>query len=161
MRHKCRMLMTTLGFICLGAASASADICFNYGSGGGILVSKEVTFPARNTCRPFGFFESGGLNGAATGSICTDGNTAIFHYHYDGCSGHYVESATCYLKLTSGALPTTNSSCRVTVLSSNQPAVYEDFTAKMELCDPSPPLPTGTCIPPITRERERRMEQRR
>jgi hypothetical protein len=64
---------------------------------------------------------SGGLGGAATGSICTDGtadNTIVYHYTYDGCTGNYFESGTCRLQLNGdgqhpGDLPTGGSTCRI------------------------------------------------
>jgi hypothetical protein len=93
--------MATLGLICVNAASARADMCFRYSSGGGTLVAKGATLPAVNTCVPLAFFENGGLQGAATGSICTaaDGSTVIFHYTYDGCLSPYFESGVCRLQL--------------------------------------------------------------
>ena len=171
MPHICRMLMATLGLICVNAASASADMCFRYASGGGTLVAKGATLPAANTCIPLAFFEDGGLQGAATGSICTagDGSTVIFHYTYDGCLRPYFESGVCRLQLGpqigpvitgrearghfgSGGigrfgLPTTQSSCFGTY---SQPgSTSPDTTAKLEYCD-GPPVPTGfTCGPPL------------
>jgi hypothetical protein len=77
--------------ICLGP-SAEADICFQYKkTGGGILVARGATLPAVNACQPLAMYEaaSGGLGGAATGSICTDGtedNMIVYHYTYDGCT---------------------------------------------------------------------------
>jgi hypothetical protein len=140
MHHKCMMLIASLGLICVNAASASADMCFRYESGGGTLIAKGGKLPAANTCEPLGFFENGGLWGAATGSICYDGqSSAILHYTYDGCTGHYFESATCKFQTTRGSLPTTFSSCRGTA---NQAAFYDE-TAKLEFCDGTP-VPSGT-----------------
>jgi len=172
MPHICRMLIATLGLICVNAASASADICFRYANGGGTLVAKGATLPAANTCISVAFFEDGGLRGAATGSICTaaDGASVIFHYTYDGCLGPYFESGFCRLQLglqgpvltgreTPGreapghfgssrfGLPTTQSSCFGTY---SQPgSTSPDTSAKLQYCD-APPVPTGfTCGPPL------------
>jgi hypothetical protein len=169
MLRKSRMLMAILGLICVNAASARADMCFRYASGGGTLVAKGATLPGANTCVPLAFFEDGGLQGAATGSICTaaDGSTVIFHYTYDGCLSPYFESGVCRLQLGlaigpvitgrevrghfgSGSrfgLPTTQSSCFGTY---SQPgSTSPDTTAKLEYCD-GPPVPTGfTCGPPL------------
>jgi hypothetical protein len=141
MSLKFRMLVTTLALICVNAASANADICFRYGSGGGTLVAKApTTLPAAQTCEAFGFFENGGLWGAATGSICTDRHLeAIFHYTYDGCANHYFESGTCRFGLTHGNLPSAWSSCRGTANQSG----FSDDTATLEFCDGIPVPHTG------------------
>jgi hypothetical protein len=113
-------LIAAVGLVVAGPPGARADLCFCYGTGGGILVAKGATLPADNTCEALPFFEVHssafvGLNGAANGLICTDrsGGTVIFHYTYDGCSGNYFESATCRLNIQSG-LPTTGGGCRGT-----------------------------------------------
>jgi len=160
------MLMATLGLICVNAGGASADMCFHYGSGGGTLVAKGATLPAANTCVPLAFFEDGGLQGAATGSICTaaEGSTVIFHYTYDGCLTPYFESGVCRLELgpqiiVAGreapahhlplGLPTIRSSCFGTY---SQPgSVSPDTTAKLEYCD-GRPVPTAWCGPPFHRQ---------
>jgi hypothetical protein len=160
----CRMFIATLGLICVNAGSASADMCFRYGSGG-TLVAKGATLPAANTCVPLAFFEDGALQGAATGSICTaaDGSTVIFHYTYDGCISPYFESGVCRLQLGPQigppvparsiaarihlGLPTIQSSCFGTY---SQPgSTSPNNTAQLSYCD-GPPVPTAfTCGPPL------------
>src|SRR5262249_1599339 len=114
------LLTAALGLFVASAPVAKADMCFRYTlSGGGTQVARAATLPAANTCQPLAFFESGGLSGAATGSMCVDNDnfTVVFQYTYHGCvgfPGSYVESATCRLQLQDGSLPTTSSSCRGT-----------------------------------------------
>ena len=90
------MIFAALASFIVYPTLASADMCFRYQkTGGGTLVVKGGKLPAVNTCEPLAMFESGGLAGAATGSICRDINdfTVIFHYTYDACigPGHYFE----------------------------------------------------------------------
>jgi hypothetical protein len=139
-------LIAALGLVVAGPPGARADLCFHYQkSGGGTLVAKGAKLPAPNTCETLPLFETDGgrggaagtkgLEGAATGSICTDvaGATVIFHYTYDGCLGpaSYFESATCRLQLQNGNLPTTFGSCRGTA---NQSGFVDD-SAILQSCD--------------------------
>jgi len=109
-----------------------------YGSGGGIAVAKGASLPKPNTCQTLALYEvgAGGLEGAATGSLCQDwaGATLIYHYTYDACIGHpgsYFESATCRLQLNNGNIPTTFSSCRGKVNNGN----FTDTTLKLWSCN--------------------------
>ncbi len=119
-------LVAALGLVIVSVPSARADLCFQYQkTGGGILVAQGATLPAVNTCQPLAMYEAatGGLAGAATGSICTDGtsdSTVVYHYTYNGCTGDYYESGTCRLQLNGdgqhpGDLPTGSSTCRITL----------------------------------------------
>jgi hypothetical protein len=105
MVRKVLLLIAALGLVYGNTPSARADMCIQYKkSGGGILVARGATLPAVNTCQPLAMYEaaSGGLGGAATGSICTDGTsdtTVVYQYTYDGCTGNYFESGTCRLQL--------------------------------------------------------------
>jgi len=130
---------TTLLLVSLATASPSAaDLCFQYGSGGGIAVARGATVPAPNKCQNLALYEVGaaGLEGAATGSICQDwaGATLVFHYTYDACLGNpggYFESATCRIELKDGRLPSTASSCRGKVNN----GTFTDDTLKVWSCD--------------------------
>ena len=131
---------------------AKADLCFRYGSGGGIAVAKGAKLPEPGTCQPLALYEvaPGGRAGAANGMICRDGPgagglTIIFHYTYDACTGggSYFESATCRLQLGSagpGTLPTVSSSCRGTyghAPSTPNPVPLKNFvdsTLKLDDC---------------------------
>jgi hypothetical protein len=96
---------------------ARADMCFQYGTGGGVAIAIGAKVPAINTCTPVSLVEQiyGGRLGLATGSICRseEGSsrpTLVFQYTYDACSGPggYFESATCRIDLgINGDLPTT------------------------------------------------------
>jgi hypothetical protein len=126
----------------VAATEARADLCFRYGSGGGTLVARKAALPAPDTCRPLGFFERGGLAGAATGSICTDrnGGIVIIHYTYDGCLGpSYTESATCRLQLHNTNTPTTGGTCRGTANGS----AFVDSTAVLTSCSFAVPSDIG------------------
>jgi hypothetical protein len=94
--------MTTYSTILFSAAviglslanppNARADLCFQYGSGGGALVARDATLLKEGTCQPLALFESGSLVGAANGMICRDGPgaggiTLVFYYTYDACIG--------------------------------------------------------------------------
>jgi hypothetical protein len=121
MHRKCLLLIAALTLVAGSAQNARADMCIQYKkTGGGILVAQGARVPAVNTCQPLAMYEAaiGGLGGAATGSICTDGTsdtTLVYHYTYDGCTGDYFESGTCRLQLNEGNLPTTSSTCRITL----------------------------------------------
>jgi hypothetical protein len=121
MLRKGLLLTAALGLVVASASNVRADLCFRYAkSGGGTLVARGAQLPANNTCQPLGLFESGGLLGAANGTICrdaTDGRTIIFHYTYDGCSSNYFESATCRIQVDDSN-HTASSSCRGTVAGS-------------------------------------------
>ena len=81
--NKKALIAATAAFLATCTTASFADMCFRYQkTGGGTLVAKGAKLPAVNTCEPLPMFESGGLAGAATGSICRDINdfTVIFHY---------------------------------------------------------------------------------
>jgi hypothetical protein len=113
-----------IGLSLANLPDARADLCFQYGTGGGIAVAKGAKLPEPGTCQPLALYEVGsaGRAGAANGMICRDGPgagglTIIFHYTYDACTGRgtYFESATCRLELGHGGpgtLPTIGSSCK-------------------------------------------------
>jgi hypothetical protein len=116
MLRKSLALIAALGIAGGGAPSAQADLCFHYGSGGGIAVAKGADLPPANQCESLAMFEVGGAWGAATGSICTDRNgaTALWHYVYHGCVGrHYFETGTCAINLKQG-LPSFGTACNLT-----------------------------------------------
>ena len=62
------LIIAALGPI-FASPSARADICFQYGTGGGIIVAKGASLPAPNTCLPVALVEQveGGRIGIATG----------------------------------------------------------------------------------------------
>jgi hypothetical protein len=139
------LLAAVLGLVVTCAPIAKADICFRYQkTSGGTLVAKGAKLPAVNTCEPMALFESGGLAGAATGSICRDINdfTLVFHYTYDSCIGpdSYSESATCRLQIQNGNLPTVSSTCRGTA---NGTGFFEIDDAVMEFCGDGISVPGG------------------
>jgi hypothetical protein len=91
-------------------------------TGGGVLVMQGVTLPAPNTCQPVAMYEAvgGTFAGAATGMICLDGTdnrTLVLQYTFVGCTADYFESGICRLQLSGdiGGLPTTSSTCRLTL----------------------------------------------
>jgi hypothetical protein len=140
MRYARWTLTSAMALIALTTNVAyAADLCFQYGSGGGIVVARNATIPPQNECATLALYEVGGagLEGAATGSICQDwaGATVIFHYTYDACIGRpgsYFESATCRLKLRDqSGLPTTFSTCRGKVNNGE----FTDDTLKLWSCD--------------------------
>lgn len=139
MAHRCKAFLWALSIAAFGVTSASAsDLCFQYGSGGGILVARGATLPAANKCINLPLYEvgAGGLEGAATGSLCQDwaGATLVYHYTYDACigtPGSYFESATCRLQLNNGSIPSTSSSCRGKVNNGQ----FSDTTLKLWSCD--------------------------
>ena len=130
---------STLTLIAIvGAGPGVADICFQYGSGGGIAVARGATVPEPNKCQNLAMYEVGatGLEGAATGSICQDwaGATLVFHYTYDACLGNpggYFESATCRIELKDNKLPSTASGCRGKVNN----GTFTDDTLKVWSCN--------------------------
>jgi hypothetical protein len=123
------------------STAAHADLCFRYTkSGGGTVVARGAKVPAPNTCITLALYEvdgryGKGLQGAATGSLCTDwaGATMIYHYTYDGCLGpnRYFESATCRLQLRDGNVPTTFGGCRGTVNNTG----FTDDSLVAEFCN--------------------------
>jgi hypothetical protein len=139
MTRRYRILVPTLALIGFAATTASAsDLCFQYGTGGGIIVARGAALPEPNKCVSLTLYEVGaaGLEGAATGSLCQDwaGATVLYHYTYDACLGHpgsYFESATCRLQLSNGGLPSTSSSCRGKVNNGD----FTDTTLKLWSCD--------------------------
>jgi hypothetical protein len=105
-------IFTALGLISAGMPGARADICFQYGTGGGVAVAKGAKLPAPNTCIPAMLIEdgTGGRGGVATGTICTGDPgssqpTLVFQYTYDACAGPggYFESATCRISISSSS----------------------------------------------------------
>jgi hypothetical protein len=144
-----RTLMVAL--VLVGASAASAqqvgDLCFHYESGCGKLVARRAGgLPEPDHCKPLQFYEdvnSGGLNGAATGSICTDpsGVIAVFHYTYHSCRGRsYFETATCRFSVQHG-LPASGV-CRGTADQSG----FFDSTPKLESCNIHLGETVGLCL---------------
>lgn len=96
--------------------AARADICFQYGSGGGLSVALGAKLPERNTCAPITLVEQlaiGSRLGVATGSICRGEGVGfpvmVLQYTYTACAGPggYFESATCQVRLNDQSeLPT-------------------------------------------------------
>src|SRR5437763_13400515 len=138
MLRKGMLFVAALGLVAT-APSVRADICFQYGTGGGAAVARGATIPARNACVPLALFEAddpqrNGRGGALTGSLCKDwnNNTLLYHYTYDACTapGSYFESATCSVQLSTGDLPSQSSSCRgIWIgLDSNQAGPAHQFT---------------------------------
>jgi hypothetical protein len=116
MLRKVVLLTAFLLPVFASAPVAQADICFQYGTGGGIAIAIGAKVPPVNTCTPVSLVEQiyGGRLGLATGSICNSEQgssrpTLVFQYTYDACSGPggYFESATCRidLEVPSGNLP--------------------------------------------------------
>jgi hypothetical protein len=155
MRTPIFFIITGLGLVVASAPSAGADICFQYGSGGGPLVAKAMALPAPNSCLPLALYENGGREGAANAMICRDAaNTLVYHYDYNSCTGpgNYSESATCRLSLTNGNLPTSNPDGHYVCngqfagLAPNQVAGAKQFTDNTlvaSFCDDGP-VPTGS-----------------
>jgi hypothetical protein len=129
------LFVTFLGVVFIGVPNAKADLCFRYAkSGGGTLVARGAQLPANNNCQPLALFESGGLIGAANGTICRDGidnRTIIFHYTYNGCASNYFESATCRIQLDDSNRAT-SSSCRGTLANGSPFTEIDD--AVIETC---------------------------
>jgi hypothetical protein len=104
------VLIATLGPIFVGPYAGATDICFQYGSGGGVAVAIGATLPAPNSCTTVPLVEQfeGGRLGVATGSICVapDEPTLVYQYTYDACTGPggYFESATCRIKIQESSL---------------------------------------------------------
>ena len=136
---------------------ARADLCFQYGTGGGVSVAIGAKIPAINTCAPVTLVEQvyGGRLGLATGSICRseEGSsrpTLVFQYTYDACvgPGGYFESATCRIDLDiNGEVPTKpsdqNSLCNGVYvgLQPNQSGPlkqFNDSTLKVWSCNGGP-----------------------
>jgi hypothetical protein len=101
------MLSASLGLALVSADRARADICFQYNSGGGVVIALGAKVPATpDTCeRVTAVSPQGG--GVATGSICLSrGNLStphnsnlVYQYSFTGCSNIYFESATCHILL--------------------------------------------------------------
>jgi hypothetical protein len=156
MYRKGALLIALLAPSFAGMPGARADMCFQYGSGGGIAVAIGAKVPQINTCTPVSLVEQiyGGRLGLATGSICRseEGSsrpTLVFQYTYDACSGPggYFESATCRIDIgINGDLPTKpsdqNSYCNgvYTGLLPNQSGPlnqFNDNTLRVWYCGPS------------------------
>lgn len=141
-----------IGLSLANPQDARADLCFQYGSGGGTLVGRDATLPKEGTCQPLALFETGSRIGAANGMICRDGPgvggiTIVFHYTYDACigPGSYFESATCRLQLdNAGNLPTVSGFCRGMYATGSGPnqtlTTFLDGSPKIEQC-------TGVIVP--------------
>jgi len=158
------LIFTALGLAIVNSPSARADMCFRYTTTfGGTYVMKGVTLPNANSCIPLAMYEASnapeaGFGGAATGSLClaTDGSTVVFQYTYDGCTGDYFESGICRLQLNGDGdpLPTTSSSCRLTLSG----GIFYHYVndAQIYSCDSSQLLLPGgggaQCIPAATRQ---------
>jgi hypothetical protein len=92
---------------------ARADICFQYGSGGGVTVAKGVTLPAENACLPVSLVDRGVALGIGTGTICTGGDppgtgvpSLVYQYTYTACVGPWFEAGTCRIELdVTGGFP--------------------------------------------------------
>jgi hypothetical protein len=108
-----KTLLLIASMLPLFANTAWADICFEYGSGGGISVAKGASLPAVNACTRVTLVDQGGRAGLATGSICTAEQGSgypllVLQYTYTACTGpgSYFESATCRIRLhDQGDLP--------------------------------------------------------
>jgi hypothetical protein len=108
-----KTLLLIASVLPLFANTAWADICFEYGSGGGISVAKGASLPAVNACTRVTLVDQGGRAGLATGSICTAEQGSgypllVLEYTYTACTGpgSYFESATCRIRLLDqGDLP--------------------------------------------------------
>ena len=50
------LIIAAMGLV-FASPSARADICFQYGTGGGIIVAKGASVPAPNTCIPVALVE--------------------------------------------------------------------------------------------------------
>jgi len=60
-----------IGLSLANPPDARADLCFRYGSGGGILVAKGVTIPNQGMCRSLALYEVGlGGRGALQTAWC-------------------------------------------------------------------------------------------
>jgi hypothetical protein len=100
------LLIASLGPV-FASPAAQADICFQYDSGGGILVAKGATLPAENACLPVALVDQGSALGMATGSICTGGDppgtgvpSLVFQYTYTACTfPTWFEAGTCRIEL--------------------------------------------------------------
>ena len=116
MLRKSALLSAFIVSVCAIPPTARADICFQYGTGGGVSVAVAAKVPAINNCSPVTLVEQvyGGRLGVGTGSICRseEGSsrpTLVYQYTYNACSGPggYFESATCRIDLDiNGELPT-------------------------------------------------------
>jgi len=82
------VLLTTFFLPVLASVpGARADICFQYGTGGGVVIAIGAKVPPVNTCTPVSLIEQiyGGRLGLATGSICNSEQgssrpTLVFQY---------------------------------------------------------------------------------
>lgn len=113
MLRKELLLVASLGPI-FAISAARADICFQYKSGGGILVAKGAALPAENACLPVALVDQGVALGMATGSICTGGDpqgtgvpSLVFQYTYTACTPPaWFEAGTCRIELNvTGGFP--------------------------------------------------------
>ncbi len=112
MLRKSLLLIASIVPLFLVTPAARADICFEYGSGGGISVAKGASLPAANACTRVTLVDQGQRVGLATGSICNAEGTGypllVLQYTYTACGGpgSYFESATCRIRLLEqGDLP--------------------------------------------------------
>jgi len=157
MLRKIMLLTAFLMPVFASTPGARADMCFQYGTGGGIIIAIGAKVPTINTCTPVSLVEQiyGGRLGLATGSICRseEGSsrpTLVFQYTYDACTGPggYFESATCRIDLNiNGDLPTQptnqNSYCNGVYVSlppgqSGPLKQFNDATLKVWYCTGGP-----------------------
>src|SRR5215204_2546669 len=115
MLRKSLLLSAILISVLTTVPGARADICFQYGSGGGLSVAIGAKVPAANTCTPVTLVEQlvpFTRVGVATGSICRSEvgfSVLVLQYTYPACTGpgSYFESATCEIRLSDQSdLPT-------------------------------------------------------
>jgi hypothetical protein len=113
MLRKGLLLIASLAPI-FASPAARADICFQYDSGGGILVAKGAALPAEDACLPVALVDQGVALGMATGSICTGGDpqgtgvpSLVFQYTYTACTlPAWFEAGTCRIELNvTGGFP--------------------------------------------------------
>ncbi len=166
MFRKGLLLIASLGPIFTNVG-VRADICFQYGTGGGVVVAKGAKLPAPNACTPVTLVEQfeGGRIGIATGSICTGDTgssrpTLVYQYTYDACAGPggYFEFATCRIDISGSSLggavdlprePTQQpSSCNgvyadPTANQSGPLTQFTDETLKVWSCNNFPLVPAG------------------
>jgi hypothetical protein len=135
MPSKSLVLIAALGPIFASSCAGAADICFQYGSGGGVIVAKGATLPQPNSCITVPLVEQieGGRIGLATGSICLSNTgdsapTLVYQYTYDACSGPggYFESATCRIDIAGSSNVTADLPPRPTPQPSSCNGVYAD-----------------------------------
>ncbi len=175
MLRKTLLLIASLAPAIAIMPGARADICFEYGTGGGTSVAKGAKVPPVNTCIRVTPVDLGARLGVATGSICqvfpqTGSPMIVFQYTYDACTGpgSWFESATCRIRLSDTgdlpserdpgqssscngiyAAPDTNKTSPVTQFSDISLRVWDCTNSNLSVPTGSP----GQCIgsPPMSR----------